>query len=137
MRPMFTLASVLLVLALFSEFPCNYEIVNGKPKRIALCILRAIGFLSRSDMLTRGGGAGPETLTPDAQCLRPFDMQFALRPYDVRTERANLFAESMQWCSLPLCGYSPSHISTFLGNPIICGLPFPGQQRHPPIQMGY
>jgi alpha-mannosidase len=84
-------------LAVFAQFPLNYELMREPQPRLAVALLRAVGMLSRSDMLTRGGGAGPDTPTPDAQCLRAFDMTFALRPYDVAAEGDQLLAEAATW----------------------------------------
>lgn len=98
-------------IALFCEFPVNYELVRERRPRLAVALLRAVGFLSRSDMLTRGGGAGPDTRTPDAQCLRSFDMRFAIRPFDVQDEGEGLFDEAMGWRRVPvseiIMGFQP------------------------------
>ena len=45
---------------------------------ILLTLLRCIGRLSRSDLATRDGGAGPELDTPDAQELGRHAFQFAM-----------------------------------------------------------
>ena len=91
-------------LAVFTPFPMIYEVVTGETPRLALTILRAVGMLSvRNETLTRGPGAGPGTPTPEAQCLREFDMTFAIRPY-AQEESDMLFAESIQWRSPVLHG---------------------------------
>jgi len=36
---------------------------------LSLTLLRSVGWLSRDDLRTRGGGAGPRMPTPEAQCL--------------------------------------------------------------------
>lgn len=43
----------------------NWE---GKPS-LALTLLRSVGWLSRDNLRSRGGGAGPRMPTPEAQCL--------------------------------------------------------------------
>ncbi len=48
---------------------------------IALTLLRAVGWLSRSDLLTRSGNAGPKTPTPVAQCLGKHTFHYALVPH--------------------------------------------------------
>jgi alpha-mannosidase len=84
-------------LAVFSQFPMNYEVVAGDEPYMALTLLRAVGMLSvREETLTRGPGAGPDTPTPEAQCLRAFDMSFAVRPY-AEDQRSGLFAEALRW----------------------------------------
>lgn len=48
---------------------------------IALTLLRGVGWLSRDDLLTRPGHAGPELPTPEAQCLGPQEWELALMPF--------------------------------------------------------
>jgi mannosylglycerate hydrolase len=48
---------------------------------VALTLLRAVGWLSREDLLTRVGGAGPEIPTPDAQCLGRQRAEYAIVPH--------------------------------------------------------
>lgn len=45
---------------------------------IALTLIRAVGWLSRSDLATRRGGAGPELETPGAQELGEHRFEFAV-----------------------------------------------------------
>lgn len=48
---------------------------------IALTVLRAVGWLSREDFLSRVGGAGPTTATPEAQMLGPVVAEYSLIPH--------------------------------------------------------
>ncbi len=48
---------------------------------LALTLVRAVGWLSRDDLRTRGGGAGPHFPTPDAQCQGEQRFQYAFAPY--------------------------------------------------------
>jgi alpha-mannosidase len=45
---------------------------------LALTLVRAFGWLSRSDFLARPYGAGPEVETPDGQCLGRLELRYAL-----------------------------------------------------------
>jgi 2-O-(6-phospho-alpha-D-mannosyl)-D-glycerate hydrolase len=99
-------------LAVFSEFPFNYELVGGRPARLAVTLLRAVGFLSRGDLSTRRGNAGPDTPVEGAQCLRDFEMRFAVRPYGA-DEADRLFAEASLWRCAPITGL----ISAFAPEP--------------------
>lgn len=54
------------------------EIVEGG-RSVALTLLRAVGWLSRDDLRTRGGGAGPAFRTPEAQCEGPATVRVAVR----------------------------------------------------------
>jgi len=44
------------------------EVISGEPSRIAITLLRCVGSLSRLDLRSRPGPAGPGTDTPGAQC---------------------------------------------------------------------
>ncbi|MBO9541389.1 hypothetical protein J7643_12440 [bacterium] len=48
---------------------------------VYVTLLRCVGWLSRDDLRTRGGGAGPKLETPEAQCLGPQRFAYALLPY--------------------------------------------------------
>lgn len=85
-------------LALLTEFPINYEVVEEEGRqRLAICVLRAVGYLSRKngEMSTRPGAAGPSTATPGAQLLgRELAFRFQLMPYGVE-EGGNLLREAL------------------------------------------
>ena len=48
---------------------------------LALTLLRGVGYLSRGDLESRPGDAGPAIATPDAQCLGPQAWDLALLPF--------------------------------------------------------
>ena len=92
-------------LAIFSAFPFNYELVAHEPQRLALAICRCVNYLTNPHRFsTRIGGAGPETWTPEAQCLgRSFAMKFAIRPFAAK-ERSRLLFEAQTWRAQPAFG---------------------------------
>ncbi len=47
---------------------------------LALTLLRAVGWLSRPDLRTRSGPAGPVNETPEAQCLATVEVRLSLLP---------------------------------------------------------
>ncbi|HZC46345.1 MAG TPA: hypothetical protein VE243_07705, partial [Candidatus Acidoferrum sp.] len=59
--------------------------VEARPERagstILLTLLRCVGWLSRSDLATRRGGAGPELETPDAQEAGEHRFEFGLMTF--------------------------------------------------------
>ncbi len=55
----------------------EYEVV-GDSNAVALTLFRSVGWLARGDLLTRIGDAGPAILTPEAQCLRTMEFEYAL-----------------------------------------------------------
>ena len=53
--------------ALIAEGLHEYEVLPGQPQELALTLLRSVGWLSRDDLTTRTGHAGPAIETPGAQ----------------------------------------------------------------------
>jgi len=54
-------------LALIAHGLHEYEVLPGPPPELALTLLRSVGWLSRDDLVTRTGHAGPAIETPGAQ----------------------------------------------------------------------
>jgi alpha-mannosidase len=54
-------------LALLARGLHEYEVLPGSTQELALTLLRSVGWLSRDDLVTRTGNAGPEMETPGAQ----------------------------------------------------------------------
>jgi len=50
-------------------------------KGLFLTLMRGVGWLSREDLLTRNGHAGPGLATPEAQCPGPNRYEYALMPF--------------------------------------------------------
>lgn len=55
----------------------EYEILSTN-NTVALTLFRSVGWLARSDLLTRTGDAGPHIYTPEAQCLCEMEFNYAL-----------------------------------------------------------
>ena len=53
--------------ALITDGLHEYEVIPGAPPELALTLLRSVGWLSRDDLSTRTGHAGPGLQTPGAQ----------------------------------------------------------------------
>ena len=49
--------------------------------RVAMTMVRSVGWLSRPDLAMRPGEAGPTLATPGAQCLRRFVWEYAVEPF--------------------------------------------------------
>ena len=56
----------------------EYEVLPGAPQELALTLLRAVGWLSRDDLTTRTGHAGPALETPGAQVLGEHRFRYRL-----------------------------------------------------------
>jgi mannosylglycerate hydrolase len=65
----------------------EYEILSSGPgiepghMAVALTLLRCVEWLSRGDLATRRGHAGPMELTPEAQCQGRQEFDYALVPH--------------------------------------------------------
>lgn len=68
----------------------EYEVRDEDGAAIYLTLFRSVGWLSRGDLITRKGNAGPQIPTPDAQCLRKMFFEYSLifHNYDWLKSRA-------------------------------------------------
>ena len=65
-------------LALIATGLHEYEVLPGPPYELAITLLRSVGWLSRDDLVTRIGHAGPELETPGAQVLGGHRFRYGL-----------------------------------------------------------
>ena len=84
----------------------EYEIIEEH--KIALTLLRAVGWLARGDLLTRVGDAGPMIFTPEAQCLRNFDFHYSFIPYNNK-KMCFLFKQAEQFNTDLKAVYTEKH----------------------------
>ncbi len=69
-------------LAIFNRGLAEYEVLrDGGRNTLAITLLRCVGDLSRDDLYTRVGHAGPGLPTPEAQCLGLHTFEYALVPH--------------------------------------------------------
>ncbi len=86
-------------LTIINEGLPEYEVTpNGK---IYLTLLRGVGWLSREDLLSRAGNAGPSLETPGAQMLGKWNFKYAI------------FGEDKASSLSPYTSYHASHLSNF------------------------
>jgi mannosylglycerate hydrolase len=90
-------------LALLNKGLPEYEV--SPDGRIWLTLLRSVGWLSRDDLTTRSGPAGPAYATPEAQCLGSHTFDYAIVPYQSGWSQAELFREAEDYW-LPLAARS-------------------------------
>lgn len=60
-------------------------------------LIRAVGWLSRDDLRTRGGGAGPSFETPEAQCKGLNTFEYSLELFDQNFYDSNLNKSALQY----------------------------------------
>jgi alpha-mannosidase len=64
--------------ALIADGLHEYEVLPGPPQELTLTLLRSVGWLSRDDLATRIGHAGPGIETPGAQVPGAHRFRFSL-----------------------------------------------------------
>ena len=64
-----------------------------------LTLLRCVGWLSRDDLPTRPGHAGPPYPTPEAQCPGCYEFHYALVPYTGSWEEARIWQSAFAFCA--------------------------------------
>lgn len=85
-------------LALFTRGLPEYEAVTTEQGlAVALTLLRCVGWLSRGDLDTRPGNAGPSIPTPEAQCLGRHTFEYALSLRANRRSEADLVREAQDY----------------------------------------
>jgi hypothetical protein len=86
----------------YADGLCEYEVVErGGGWWLALTLLRCVGDLSREDLATRRGGAGPSIPTPGAQCPGRHSFRLAIAPRSAPPAAAALFASARAFLSPP------------------------------------
>jgi mannosylglycerate hydrolase len=85
---------------------------------IAVTLLRAFGWLSRDDLSSRRGGAGPQLPTPGGQCLGQREFELLLFPWDgdehAGTQTAEAFQTGLRAAGTSLHGGTLPHQGAFL-----------------------
>ncbi|WBL35682.1 hypothetical protein O0235_12995 [Tepidiforma flava] len=71
-------------------------------KALALTLLRCVGWLSRPDLRSRRGGAGPTVQTFDSQCPGRHRFSFALAPYAGGWHAAGIAPLAHGWAFPPI-----------------------------------
>jgi alpha-mannosidase len=77
------------------EFEARRE---GRRTTLYVTLLRSVGWLSRSDLLTRRGAAGPVIATPDAQCIGRHHFHLSLIPFAGSWLDAGVAQEAERFC---------------------------------------
>jgi mannosylglycerate hydrolase len=78
-------------LALITDGLHEYEVLTGEPQVLALTLIRAVGWLSRDDLATRSGHAGPAMETPGAQVLGKHRYRYSLYFHGGTWEQAGVW----------------------------------------------
>ncbi len=68
---------------------------------LAITLLRAVGWLSRDDLISRPQGAGPAFATPEAQCPGPQRFALAFCPFDGDVDAVRLHRAAERFIAPP------------------------------------
>ena len=88
-------------LAVLHQGTPEYELVDGR--ELAVTLLRSVGWLSRQDLRTRSGPAGPALETPGAQLIGENTLRLAVYPHAGEWLAGDVHAAAEAF-SLPLRG---------------------------------
>ncbi len=83
-----------------------YEYGVPEPGTVDITLLRAVGWLARTDHPLRPHKIGPELATPAAQCLGEHRFRFAIRLYNGTTHPGHLYRAAEEF-AVPLQAFSP------------------------------
>jgi len=74
---------------------------DGKTS-LEVTLIRSVGHLSRDDFGSRGGAAGPNLETPDAQCIRTHQFNYAFGPIDASQEAVDSYRLALEFRKPPI-----------------------------------
>lgn len=86
----------------------EYEVLPGNPQQVALTLLRAVGWLSRDDLTTRTGHAGPGLETPGAQVLGGHRLRYSLYFHQGDWERGGVWRMAESTLTPLVAGRGPA-----------------------------
>jgi alpha-mannosidase len=96
--------------AVFNRGLPEYEVTPDGT--VYLTLLRCVGWLSRDDLATRRGHAGPPYETPEAQCLGVHRFEYAIYTYSGTWEEAGVLRVARDFTSPPLAQAIEGKISS-------------------------
>ncbi len=124
-------------IALIADGLPEYEIQD---RAVLLTLLRSVGWLSRPDLSTRPGDAGPSLPTPEGQCQRAIQCRYALMPHAGDWLQAGVDRQALLHAMAPaaqrgdvLLGPDPRHFddpaltASIVFTPSQCRHPLPGR----------
>jgi alpha-mannosidase len=100
-----------LGVAIFNKGLQEGEVVRDRKRRqaYALTLLRCVGWLSRNDLTSRRGGAGPTIATPDAQMPGNHTFEYSLMTYQGTWREAGVQAIATAFAYPPLAYATSAH----------------------------
>lgn len=93
-------------MSVFSKGLPEYQVINDN--QIALTLFRSVGWIAK-EINSRIGDAGPEIFTPDAQCLREMQFEYAVYPHQGNVDEAQVCQKSDIYNSELICCTTDQH----------------------------
>ncbi len=93
-------------LAVLSKGMPEYQVIEKDT--VALTLFRSVGWIAK-EINSRIGDAGPEIFTPDAQCLREMQFEYAVYPHKGDTEAAQVVNVSNKYNTDLICATTDKH----------------------------
>jgi len=85
----------------------EYEVERKeKETSLKITLLRAVGYLSRGDLTTRKGHAGPYFSTPEAQCLGKYNFDYSFVILNTNKEK-EMYEKSREYLLCPIAMVLP------------------------------
>ncbi len=95
-------------LALIADGLHEYEVRPGNPAELVLTLLRSVGWLSREDLTSRTGHAGPGMETPGAQVLGGHRLRYSLFFHEGNWERGGVWRAAESTLTRLVAGRGPA-----------------------------
>lgn len=105
-------------LAIANQGLPEYEVKDNRERTIALTLLRSVGYLSRPDLLTRPGNAGPLISTPEAQCPGMHVFSYAIIPHKKDWFKGKVIREAHNFVS-PLTAFQFNKEDSAIATPFL------------------
>jgi alpha-mannosidase len=91
-------------LAILSRGLTEYEAIpTAGGVTLALTLLRSVGWLSKADLETRFGHAGPGLPTPEAQCIGRHVFEYAIMPHNGGWTQGGVLEEAERYIAPAIC----------------------------------
>jgi alpha-mannosidase len=115
-------------IAVFNKGLPEGEVVRDPPGRQAytLTLLRCVGWLSRPDLVSRRGGAGPTIATPDAQMPGEHTFEYAVTTYRGGWRAAGVQAMAHSFAYPPQAFATNEHDGSLRGGAVLATFSSPG-----------
>ncbi|MHA3964393.1 MAG: alpha-mannosidase [Candidatus Thorarchaeota archaeon SMTZ1-45] len=107
MRSFVSLSSKKRALAIATKGFIEFEVLEEAGGTIAVTLLRSVGWLSKTNLTTRNGGAGPYLETPGAQCLGTQMFELSITPHVGNWRKAGVHRHVEEYLNPLVARFTP------------------------------